>query len=65
MTDGQIVVFLEQMIFEKRKTQTELADQIGVTRHVIWNLLNQRRTIKNITRKKIERYALKIGYLKS
>ncbi len=64
MTDDQIAVFLEDLIIEKHKTQSELAAEIGVNRQVIWNLLNQRRTIKTITRKKIERYAKKIGYLK-
>lgn len=61
MTDEEIVVFLDRLLIDKGKSQTEIADEIGISRQVLWHLLNKKGTIHYVTRKKIERYAKKIG----
>lgn len=63
MTDDQIIDFIKDLIFDKHRTQKEIAAELGVSRALLWSILSKKHAISKITRERFERYAKKVSAL--
>lgn len=61
MTASEAVQFIEYLIYEKRKTQGELAAAIGINRSTICDILKGKRKLSPTTIGKIKWYRNKIA----
>lgn len=61
MTELEAIQFIEYLIYEKRMTQSEVAEAIGINRVTVAEILSKKRKLFISTIRKIEWYRNKIA----